>query len=111
MKMGVVHILLQIVLVGVVLGEPAGLLQANVPGNVNPSVLNRQQGGLSFVIPGLSLLGGNNGIGGGNLFGTVTVTRTVVSTGRIAFFNISLCPVSTSTVICLFESSQHSDNS
>lgn len=52
--------------------------------NQNNFPANRQGGlgGLSFAIPGLSLLGGNNA-GGGNLFGTVTVTRTLVSTGKI----------------------------
>lgn len=59
---------------------------ANVPGGQNNQLLNRQAGagGISFIVPGLNLLAGNNAnLGGGNgLFGTVTTTRTVVSTGK-----------------------------
>lgn len=97
-------------------GDPQlGFLQANVPGNIpgnnngvnNNNNLNgntnngggllggafNRQGGLSFVIPGLSLLagGGNNGGGNnGNIFGTVTVTRTLVSTGKHNFFALNI---------------------
>ncbi|ODN06451.1 hypothetical protein Ocin01_00222 [Orchesella cincta] len=57
--------------------------QANINQNQQglQGMLNRQVAGISFAIPGLSLLAGNNNGGvGGNFFGPVTVTRTVVST-------------------------------
>jgi len=43
-----------------------------------PMTSNARQ--LSFAIPGLSLLPGGGGAGGGNLFGGVTVTRTILRT-------------------------------
>ncbi len=82
-------------IIGVSGNRQFGFSQSNMSGNiagknniVNNTNLNGNpnNGGRFFVMPWLSLLagGGNNGgDGNGNIFGeTVTVTKTLVSTGN-----------------------------